>query len=146
MAIIIRLVLLMVCSWFHRFVEPASSFPMLFLVFVESDPDTRDERRKRAAAQLLASSRAELESHTSDDISWKLLDLFHKEFVVCASDGTCPRNLYDCLLLLRAGMPRETQDIEDLNSILQWLASTARRMEHECADARGHQEAGEGAN
>ena len=59
------------------------------------------------------------------DFSIKFVALFLWELQQIASTGFCPIRLFVWLLVLRSQMPADTQDVEGMNSVLQWMTKCA---------------------
>ena len=58
----------------------------------------------------------------------KLRKCFASELQVVAQDGRVPLNLFDALLLIRAQLPLDVQEIEGMNSVLQVMGHRAHNM------------------
>ena len=58
---------------------------------------------------------------------YKVREIFDAELQVVADTGRCPPILYLFLLLWRARLPCETQEVEGLNSIIQFMTQSAPR-------------------
>jgi len=134
--LIVSLVLMLLCQWHMRFIQPCSSNPRLFLLVVEHPADVVDVRRQNWAADLLAASPSALQSDPFDGFTFKAREAFKAELQVLAATGRCPTALYNFCLAVRAGLADNTQDVEGLNSILQALVTRGRRTEQASADAR----------
>jgi hypothetical protein len=133
--LIVELVCQLACSWYKRFMQPCSEFPLMFLLVLETPADEPDEKRKTLADRLLK-SRDQISNNPHDDISFKVLELYEAEWHAMARAGTCADSLWKFMLIFRSATPGETQDIEGFNSRLQWLTNLARRMTLPAADAR----------
>jgi hypothetical protein len=133
--LIVRLVLQLYCSWWFRFVQPCECFPLKLLLMVERPPDYIDPIRQEVSKELLLTPKSELMTSKVDDISWKLVEVFKPQLQRMATTGTCSQDLYTFLLHYRGQLPGETQDLEGLNSKLQWLTNISRNMQRPAADA-----------
>ena len=124
------------CTWWFRFVQRCESFPLVLLAILDAKLDVADPRRMEIAARLLAMTNKDFRLMWASDVSEKILNLFRAEFESMKLDGRCDRVLYNFLFIFRSVCPGDTQDIEGLNSQLQWLVNLARAMERPSADAR----------
>ena len=59
------------------------------------------------------------------DFTRKFLAMFDADLQNVADTGLCPLALFVFVLVLRSQLPSDTQDIEGMNSILQWMTKVA---------------------
>ena len=76
---------------------------------------------------MVDSDESELARRDSD-ASLKLMVAFQQEIEVMRHTGACPPALHIAILLLRAALPIDTQDIEGRNSQLQAMSRGAAYM------------------
>ena len=84
----------------------------------------------------LDASEDALRSHRDDDVCWKARFVFINEIVLSKDTGLCSHNLYAWLLVFRAELSEQTEDLEGCNSILQVMTSRGPRVKLPSADAR----------
>jgi hypothetical protein len=135
--LILNLALTIACQWFFRFVTPCSSAPLSYLWLLESERTVVDEKRQYVAASMLADYHLGfLGDKAHEDCSIKILELWRDDLELTAGTGTISAEFQNFLLMFRAVLSGETQDVEGLNSRLQYITNIARRMEQPGADAR----------
>ena len=136
--LILDLVLTAVASWSLRFGPLANDFPHLFLVALERPPDAECAKRKALAGALLSRCHLCLArgARFGCDISLKLRRLFYDDFTIMASTGKCTWMLFLSLLVLRAAMQAETQEVEGWNSLVQTMCRRSPAMQWPLANSR----------
>ncbi len=134
-ALIVRLSLTAACSWALRFTKKFNGFPYKLLWMVEKPSGTTDPQRKIIAKTLLDTPDCCLKSN-SDDVAFKIKHFFANDLRSVAEDGTCPNNLFKALLLYRAGLPIDMQEVEGCNSIIKVMSQRAPYMKLPLASVR----------
>ena len=135
MGLIVALCLVLATSYQVRMVERASQFPLLLLYVVEAPHYVADATRKAVAQHLLSINDNVLDVN-DDDFTLKTKRMFAVELEQMAQTGICPIGLYVHILIFRACLPTDMQDIEGRNSVLQRLASAAPFMKIPLGNAR----------
>ena len=74
------------------------------------------------------------------DFAWKFVSCFRQELAQVASTGVCPLSLFLFILILRSQMPSDTQDVEGMNSILQWMTKIAPTIKKALVNTTVHQQ------
>ena len=110
--LIATLVLVVMAQWQMRFTKKFKCMLYRLLLFPETLPSERDDRRAGIAKDLLDCTDDELRlDYHWTDIPLKLRELFYDEFIFVRDNfGLCPERLYMVLLMLRARLPYETQE------------------------------------
>ena len=132
--IVVSLVLSNIASWKFRFVDRLSKW-ISFLQLLEAEPFQESGVRSANGAKYLRTPGCCLDDRDTD-VFLKCRDLFADEWRRVALDGTVPLKLYVFLLLLRAEMPLDMQEVEGMNSVLQLMSKRAPTLQVPLASAR----------
>eukprot|EP00959_Pyramimonas_sp_CCMP1952_P100233 2096159-Pyramimonas_sp.AAC.1 len=122
--LIVSLVLRGAAEWHYRVYAGLRSYPLCLLRVLDYPKDARYDARQNLARTFLDESAVNLHSNTSD-VSLKLRMAFRPEWEEMAASGQCPTVLWTWLVLFRAAIPIDTQDVEGFNSILQLMSDRA---------------------
>ena len=127
--LIVTLLLVNLASWDLRIGKKLSSFPWLLLRLLEAPPSVACPIRIAVATQLLGLSAQELNKQgLFDDVTRKLLFWFLAELQDMKNTGHCAVSLYVFLLMFRARLPYESQEVEAFNNTIQTIAKLAPRI------------------
>ena len=134
--LMIALTLRSACSWHFRILRPCTSMPLQLLLLVELPCNVSCGRRVALAHILIDTEDCCLFAKNSD-FAVKLKAVFRLELeLIIATGGTCPRLLWIFMLLVRAQLPLDSQEIEGMHSILQRMAKAAPHMGQALASDR----------
>ena len=134
-ALIVSLVLQAASGWQMRFMDAVEGWPLLLLVCLESAPHVACIRRQYVAEKLLGECVACLREKLGD-ITWKIREVYKRDWEHMRSSGMCCRGLFAVLLTLRGVLHGDTQEIEGWNNVLQLMGRRARSMRIPLASAR----------
>ena len=91
--------------------------------------------RQRIARLLLETEDCCLVKPTTD-FALKMKHAYFNDFKVMATHGTCSGGLFMCMLMVRAKLPSQNQDLEGMMSILQKMGKAAPHMGQALASDR----------
>ena len=116
----VTLIMTMITSWDFRFTKKLSSLPMMILVLCQKPPHECHPRRAFVAGMIRQTPDDDLKRQSPfSDVPIKMKHLYPRELEEAHATGTCPFNLYLFVLILRARLPCESQEVEGVNSVLQ---------------------------
>ena len=126
MCFIVTQVLTVKASWQFRFSERYAFWKQICQMVVK-DPGELCDVRKGIAIVWSTSPECCLTSAVTD-VPFKLSKLFASELQVVCADGRVPLKLFELLVLIRAQLPMDVQEVEGMNSILQMMGKRAPNM------------------
>eukprot|EP00959_Pyramimonas_sp_CCMP1952_P433502 9077854-Pyramimonas_sp.AAC.1 len=133
---IVSSVLEMACTRWFRCSLRCSSVPLKLWTLVDKSATVPETRRVELARNMLQMTDRDMQLQWDNSSAKKIRILCRSELRSMAEDGLRDTTLYTCALICRAALPGDTQDIEGLNSQLQWIVNLARAMEQPSTDAR----------
>ena len=119
------LVCLLRANWNFRVTNRLQCYPWCLLKVLETPCGEACASRQLIARRLLDAEPCCLVSNESD-VALKLRAAFFAEWAVVADgDGRCPLRLWQFMLLFRAGITMDVQEVEGMNSLVQSMSKHA---------------------
>ena len=119
-------ILLLLASWQFRFTDRFKLWKQI-CTLAAKDPYEECPDRMSVAQSWISSPDCCLSS-ASRDIPRKIKKLFAEELQLVSVDGRVPLRLFELLLMIRAQLPLDVQDIEGMNSVLQIIGKRAPKL------------------
>ena len=141
--LVVVMVLKCSASWSYRMIQPSKAFPLLLPLMVERPAGEADTQRQLIAEALLDASPFCIDA-VHFYIAIKVKQIFAAELQETRCSGQCLLNLFNCLLLFRARLPLETQDIEGISSVIQGISRRGPLLQIALGSARVAVKKGDG--
>ena len=104
-------------------------------MLINTEPGTPCHKRSETARNWLGKPECCLK-HKDTYLFVELRNCFTSELRAVAKEGKVPLNLFDALLVIRARLPLDLQEIEGMNSVLQVMGQRAHNMQVPLASDR----------
>ncbi|CAK0860920.1 unnamed protein product, partial [Prorocentrum cordatum] len=104
----------------------SDEFPMKIAWMVFNDADTRCDRRKALATEMLDYlEKDEDDRNMKLQLPWKIAKCFEDELKVTKQDGTIHPELFKLLTVIVHMIPVDTQAVEGMNSMIKFIIKLA---------------------
>ena len=126
-----RLILVHASGLHRRVIEQCSSFPLLLLKLVASQPSFKCDDRARVASLILETPEKALEAN-----ALKLRKLYPQHLKVAAATGLLPPELWYVLSGVRSMFKSDVREMERINKIIKLQEERAPRITTDLLSAR----------